>query len=301
MVTRVVASLVLALLAVPIGPTISVLAAGPATKSQENTILATPTLIREIQFMLLTVGIDPGPIDGNAQQRTKRAALIFQERNGLGAFVLEQQRPRDETGGDTAQRPEVPDWKETLAQYDADHDGRISLAESPMKNPTTFMEADLNHDGYLDERDWNFYRARKTSQNNVVAIRGGGHGDVTSTHVLWRYRKAVPNVPSPLLYKGVMYLMKEGGIFTSVNPKNGEIYKQARLTGALGQYWSSPVATDGKIYVASEDGKVTVISAGEEWEIIAINEFDEDIFATPAIAGESIYIRTRGTLYRFGR
>jgi outer membrane protein assembly factor BamB len=195
----------------------------------------------------------------------------------------------------------VPDWKETLAQYDADHDGRISLAESPMKNPTTFMEADLNRDGYLDERDWNFYRARRTSQNNVVAIRGGGHGDVTNTHVLWRYRKAVPNVPSPLLYKGVMYLMKEGGIFTSVNPKNGEIYKQARLTGALGQYWSSPVATDGKIYVASEDGKVTVISAAAEWEILAINEFDEDIFATPAIAGESIYLRTRGTLYRFGR
>jgi len=97
MVTRVVASLVLALLAVPIGPTISVLAAGPATKSQENTILATPTLVREIQFMLLTVGIDPGPIDGNAQQRTKRAALIFQERSGLQASELVTNAPISST------------------------------------------------------------------------------------------------------------------------------------------------------------------------------------------------------------
>jgi len=205
-----------------------------------------------------------------------------------------------ETGGDTAQAPEVPTWEETLAKYDTDHDGRISRAESPLKNLNQFLDSDLNRDGYLDERDWNFYRARRTSQNNVVAIRGGGHGDVTNTHVLWRYRKSVPNVPSPLLYRGVLFLVKEGGIFTSVNPKTGEIYKQARLTGALGQYWSSPVGADGKIYVSCEDGKVSVITASADWEILAVNDLDDEIFATPAIVDESIYVRTRGTVYRFG-
>lgn len=205
-----------------------------------------------------------------------------------------------ETGGDTAEPREVPGWEETLAKYDADHDGKISRAESPWKNPRQFIDADLNGDGFLDERDWNFYRARRTSQNNVVAIRGGGRGDVTQTHVLWRYRKSVPNVPSPLLYRGVLFLIKEGGILTSLNPQTGAVYRQARLTAALGQYWSSPVGADGKVYVSSEDGKVSVITAVPEWEVLAVNDLEDEIFATPAIAGGSIYVRTRGALYRFG-
>ena len=118
--------------------------------------------------------------------------------------------------------------------------------------------------------------------------------------MLWRYRKALPNTSSPLLYEGVIYLVRDG-VFTSLNPENGEVYKQARLNGALGRYWSSPVAADGKIFLASEDGKVVVLLAAPQWEILAVNSLDEDIFATPAILDGGIYVRTQDALYCFAK
>jgi len=118
--------------------------------------------------------------------------------------------------------------------------------------------------------------------------------------VLWRYRKALPNTASPLLYEGVIYLVRDG-IFTSLNPENGAVFKQARLAGALGRYWSSPVAADGRIFVASEDGKIVVLRAAPKWEILAINSLDEGTFATPAILDSRIYVRTRETLYCFAK
>ncbi len=204
-----------------------------------------------------------------------------------------------EIGGDAEQPFEVPTWTEALAKYDSNHDGRISRAEAPFKNEGSFHDTDLDRDGSVDEREWNFYRARKTSQNNIVAIRAGGTGDVTGTQILWRYRKSIPNIPSPLLYRDVLFLIKEGGIFTSLNPKTGAVFKQARVPGALGQYWSSPVAGDGKIYIANQEGKVAVLKAAAQWEILAVNNLDDEIFATPAIARGRIYLRTRGTLYCF--
>ena len=165
---------------------------------------------------------------------------------------------------------------------------------------TGSCETDLNHDGYIDEREWQFYQTRSAAENCLVAIRAGGRGDVSASHVLWRYRKALPNTPSPLLYQGVIYLIRDG-IFTSLNPENGEVYKQARLTGALGRYWSSPIAADGRIFVVSEEGKVVVLRAVPEWEILAVNNLDEDAFATPAILDGRIYVRTRAALYCFGK
>jgi outer membrane protein assembly factor BamB len=206
-----------------------------------------------------------------------------------------------ETGGDTEPPPDVLTWQEALAKCDTNHDGRISRAEGPFKSEGSFHDTDLDRDGSVDEREWNFYRARKASQNNIVAIRAGGKGDVTDTHVLWRFRKSIPNIPSPLLYRDVLFLIKEGGIFTSLDPKTGAVFKQARLAGALGQYWSSPVAGDGKIYVSNQEGEVTVLKASPEWEILAINHLDDEIFATPAIDQGRIYLRTRGTLYCFTR
>ena len=206
-----------------------------------------------------------------------------------------------ETGGDTDQPADVLTWPQALEKYDSNHDGRISRAEGPFKSEGSFRDTDLDRDGSVDEREWNFYRARKTSQNNIVAIRAGGKGDVTDTHILWRFRKSIPNIPSPLLYRDVLFLIKEGGIVTSLDPKTGTVFKQARLTGALGQYWSSPVAGDGKIYVSNQEGKVTVLSASAQWQILAVNDLDDEIFATPAIDRGRIYLRTRGTLYCFTR
>ena len=153
----------------------------------------------------------------------------------------------------------------------------------------------------MDEREWNFYRAMKTAQNSIQAVRAGGRGDVTDTHVLWRYRKSVPNTPSPLLYQGVLYMVKDGGVATALNPKTGEVLKQARLRGAIEHYWASPVAGDGKVYMLSEACKLTVLKAAAKWEPLAVNDLDDICFSTPAIADSRLYIRTRSALYAFGK
>ena len=97
-----------------------------------------------------------------------------------------------------------------------------------------------------------------------------------------------------------MYLMKEGGIVSSLDPASGQILKQGRTPDALEEYYASPVAADGKIFVVSASGKVTVLKADAQWEILATNDLDEEVWATPAIAGNNLYIRTRGALYSFG-
>jgi len=117
--------------------------------------------------------------------------------------------------------------------------------------------------------------------------------------VAWEYRKSLPNVPSPIVYRNVLYLLKEGGIVTSMDPATGRVHKQARLSGALEPYFASPVAGDGKLYMVSQNGKVVVLRAGADWEILAVNNLDEECFATPAIAGNSLFVRTRSRLYRF--
>jgi outer membrane protein assembly factor BamB len=205
-----------------------------------------------------------------------------------------------ESGGDTATPAKTMTWEEALARYDTDRDGKLTQTEL-MREFRNFGEYDLDRDRTINEREWNFYRARKASQNMFVAIRAGGRGDVSDKRILWRYRKSLPDVPSPLLYQGVLYLVKDGGIMTSLDPRTGEPFKIERLRGALDRYWSSPVAADGKIYVLSESGKLTVLRAEADWQILAQNDLDDTCFSTPAIGDSRLYVRTRSALYCFGK
>jgi outer membrane protein assembly factor BamB len=93
--------------------------------------------------------------------------------------------------------------------------------------------------------------------------------------------------------------LKEGGILTSFDPKTGAVLKQARLAGAPGAYYSSPVAADGKIYAISEEGKAAVVRAGAQWEQLTVNDLQDGCKATLAIAGGKLYVRTYGMLYCF--
>ena len=123
---------------------------------------------------------------------------------------------------------------------------------------------------------------------------------MTGKSILWRYYKSLPNVPSPLLYRNVLYLVKEGGILTALDAATGAVLKQGRITGALDFYYSSPVAADGRIYTASQSGQVAVIKAGPDWEMLALNAMDDEVFATPAPLDRRLYLRTRSALYCFG-
>jgi outer membrane protein assembly factor BamB len=206
-----------------------------------------------------------------------------------------------ETGGEAETPTETPTYQDTLAVYDANKDRLLSRDELPAPLQRSFKDLDLNLNGAVDEPEWNFYRARKASRNSLLAVRHGGRGDLTGTNVVWSMQKFLPNVPSPIFYEGVLYIVKEGGIMTSLDPATGAILKQARIPGAPGNYYSSPVAADGKIYTISQEGKVTVIQAGAQWEVLAVNNLDDDCFATPAIVDDRIYLRTHSRLYCFAK
>ena len=210
-----------------------------------------------------------------------------------------------EAGGSAKQLAETPPFHEFLAKHDANKDGFISPQEHPnpkMLDPVQFTRRDLDDDGRLDRRDWQFWRARLSSQNSLSAIRpSGARGDLTDTHVLWRHKKSLPNTPSPLLHEGVVYLVKDGGIVTSLDAETGRVLKQGRIKEAIEKYWASPVAADGKLYTVSEGCAVSVLKPGHQWEVLAVNRLDDQCFATPAIADGRIYLRTMSTLYCFGK
>lgn len=205
-------------------------------------------------------------------------------------------------GSDSGNQENVPSFTDTLAKWDRNQDRALSKEEIPdEKIVKEWRSFDLDNNGTLGERDWNMYRGRRAALNAVMAIKLGGKGDMTESAIKWKFLKSLPNVPSPLLYRNIVYLVKEGGLVTTLNAADGTVVKQGRLTGALDQYFSSPVAADGKIYAASEAGKVSVLKASGEWEVLAVNDLDDEIYATPAIADNRIYLRTRSALYCFGK
>ena len=200
-----------------------------------------------------------------------------------------------------AEDPFFPAFEETLKQYDSDKDQRVHRDEMKSQKEASehFGWLDANNDGYIDRAEYDFVRNSTTLGQGLTAVRLAGQGDITSSNVVWRVKKAYPNIPAPLIYKGVMYLMKEGGIVSSLNPATGEILKQGRTPDALEEYYASPVAADDKVFLVSASGKVTVLKADAQWEILAMNDLDEEVWATPAIAGGNLYIRTRNALYAF--
>jgi outer membrane protein assembly factor BamB len=200
-----------------------------------------------------------------------------------------------------AKLPKDKPWEEFLAENDKDGDGRISREEAPDPDmPKLWFLFDLDRSGAIEKRDYDIIRARTTARSGLFAIELGGHGDITKKAVKWKAEKSLPNIPSPLLYKGVLYILKEGGILTAYNPRTGEILKQGRVEGALDAYFASPVAGDGKIFTAAKDGKIAVLKAAPEWEVLRVNDLEEEVWATPAIEDGNLYIRTQSALYCFG-
>lgn len=206
--------------------------------------------------------------------------------NGFGT-------PENQPGAQKAIEP----FDDIKKQY-ADPRGIVTLANLPNARGRSWI--DLDADGNVSADEWEYYRAAMASENGMLAIRLGGRGDVTETNVRWKYHKAVPQLPSPIVYDNVLYMVNDGGIVTTLHPETGAELGQGRLKGAIDHYYASPVAADGKIYMASEKGKVAVLQPGGGLEPIAVNDLDDDIYATPAISDNRIYLRTRGWLYCFG-
>lgn len=201
-------------------------------------------------------------------------------------------------------------WDEGLAAYDKDKDRMITKAEISGAGGTTKMDKllvaafeafDMNRDEKLNDKDWEVFRAMLASENGLLAIKMGGQGDQTAKAIRWRYTKPVPQVPSTLLYQNVLYMINDSGILISFDPATGNVIKQGRLHGAIDKYFSSPVAADDKVFLIGQGGQVSVLKAAGEWEVLSVNELDDEVYATPAIADGRIYIRTRSALYSFGK
>jgi outer membrane protein assembly factor BamB len=201
-------------------------------------------------------------------------------------------------------------FEEGLAAYDKDKDRMITKAEISAAGGTTKMDKllvaafeafDLNRDEKLNDKDWEVFRAMMAAENGLLAIKMGGKGDQTANAIRWRYTKPVPQVPSTLLYQNVLYMINDSGILISFDPVTGNVLKQGRLHGAIDKYFSSPVAADDKVFLIGQGGQVSVLKAGGDWQVLAVNELDDECYATPAIADGRIYIRTRSALYSFGK
>jgi outer membrane protein assembly factor BamB len=132
----------------------------------------------------------------------------------------------------------------------------------------------------------------------LLALRAGGRGDITSSHLLWSTVNG-PDVPTPVTDGKYFYIINDRGIVWCLDAKTGaEVYGQQRIKP--GTYSGSPVLADGKIYITSEDGLTTVLAAGPKFEVLSENPLNDYTLSSPAISDGRIYIRTGGFLYSIG-
>jgi outer membrane protein assembly factor BamB len=129
----------------------------------------------------------------------------------------------------------------------------------------------------------------------VLAIRPGGKGDVTETHVAWTLTKGAPNTPSLLLVGEELYMVSDGGIASCVDARTGRVHWQERLGG---NYSASPIQADGRIYFQNEEGTAVVIRAGKEFVRLATNSLGERTLASYAVTDGALFVRTDQHLYR---
>jgi outer membrane protein assembly factor BamB len=142
------------------------------------------------------------------------------------------------------------------------------------------------------------YASRGYRSSPFMAIRPGGDGDVSTSHVLWRSPSGGPYISSLVYYEGLIYMMGDVGVLSVVDASNGERIFQERLGGV---YTASPVAADGKVYLVSEDGETLVISAGRTPKVLARNRLTARQLASPAVAQGRLFIRSDDAVYAIGR
>lgn len=206
-------------------------------------------------------------------------------------------------GSSSSDDEKVPTFKGLLEKFDKDKDGVISRAEAgEFKDYFDHLDEDM--DGKLTVKEWDALMKFATEgKEGAFVVAPGGKGDVTESHVPWKKKKGLPFVASGIIYRGQCIMVSNAGIVTAHDAKTGKETGKQRI--AEGPYYASPVAANGHIYFTSlADGTVTVLKmaagvAGKA-EAVTINpKLDERVGATPAIADNTLYIRTAGHIYAF--
>ena len=129
----------------------------------------------------------------------------------------------------------------------------------------------------------------------LLAVRTGGQGDVTDTHIAWRFNKSVARTSSPIIVDDLLYMASDDGTMTCLEVATGNQVWRERVGG---NYSASPIYADGRIYIANEKDKTTVLKPGRTFEVLATNTLDAGCMASPAVAGKALIWRTKMHLYR---
>lgn len=208
----------------------------------------------------------------------------------------------DENSGVSAEALENPEA--FFAQFDANKDGVLTVEElPPSRARDAFNFIDRDHNGRLEISEWAAGYDDKPmvpGRNVVRAIRLGGKGNVSESHVAWELTRGLPYVASPLVYRGCVYLVATGGFITCVDAESGQPHFLKKRLGVAGEYYASPVAVGEHILVCAHRGSVFLVQAGEQFEIVQRADLGEAIFATPAIADNTLYLRTDEHLWAIG-
>lgn len=223
--------------------------------------------------------------DGLASEM-KSVAVVAGDTIYINGYNL----PENDPGKQVA----IPPFAEALAT-DRNQDGMLSKDEMPDGRAKSFFEyLDLNHDNKLDAEEWRFFQQGMQAENSLLAINGGGG-------TKWKYHKSIPQLPSVVVYDGLLYMISDAGILAVLDAITGEEKWRGRLRSVSDRVYSSPIAADGKIYFATQSGAVVVRKAGADPTVLAVNDFGEECYATPAVSDGRLYIRTAQALYAFGQ
>lgn len=198
-------------------------------------------------------------------------------------------------GGTDFKMPSFDDILKMAGDEKAGHLTKAGAAKTPFGD--FFNNNDLNKDGKITRAEWDEnMKALAGGENRAVALKPGSEGEVA-----WSYTKNLPYVSSPLVYRDRLYLLKDGPLLTCLDAKTGKpVYEAERVKGGA-RYYASPVAAGGHIYLASLEGTVAVVVAGEDApDVVYSVKLGDPIRATPAIAHDTLYIRSDKFLYAFG-
>ncbi len=194
--------------------------------------------------------------------------------------------------GDNA-RHNLKSWEQMRADLDKDGNGVVEGEE------IRGSIADYDRDGVFGRDDYEQWREEKSPESLLMAIRPEGRGDLTSEAAVWRVDSGVPRVTTPLVYRGLVYLMRNGGILTVLDARTGEVRKQGRLREAIDEYFASPVAAGGHVLTMSRGCQLSAIEAGPDWRVVSTTDIGEECFATPALGADGAFVRTSDALYKF--
>lgn len=240
------------------------------------------------------------PVVGGGMLFASSAALGGRGNEKTDPQIWQEMLKLDRNGDGKLQFDEIPDDYQLVLRPELPKDHPGYAFPAPFKKSFIFRDADVDNDGALSETEMKAKLAGFESFTKPVlmAIRPGGKDDAKQ-HVAWEMRRGIPEIPSPLYYEGAIYMVRDGGLLTCLEAKDGSVLYQDRL-GIGGQYSASPVAAAGRIYVVSQSGTVMVIKPGRgASEITARNDLREPVMATPALVDDTIIIRTQTQLYAF--